>query len=460
MKKVLVVDDSKFWRLLLYDHLKENYEVLLASSGVEGIKKAFEFYPDVIISDYNMPDISGIVLSIVLRNYEEFKDSGIFILTSSDDKLNDFWVKKSGANKFFSKLIFKEKEQLDKFFSLISDRKFKTIKNFKHEFSNERIYEIVEEKLQKEIYEKEILNLLKYIRDEQYLMYMLHNFLKNFLDFESLLILLISESEGRIYSFGSNVSRNHAKALLLSYFEKPIIPNSWNFKGDFDDSSKKRIKDFEKIVIEYEGKEEGILLFEKMQGSLTGIESLILESLGIIFSTLNNFKEYMNASMFDGLTGLYNKKTLFSKIESFIEKYGKNTTIAMLDIDNFKSVNDTYGHVVGDVVLKKIAEIIKEQVNDNSVAGRYGGEEFIVLFDNCENAILTVRRIFEKIHETNWENILNDKKDITVSCGISTYKDSQTVTEFINAADNLLYKAKMDGKDRFYFENEFVDNLI
>ncbi|MBZ4650294.1 diguanylate cyclase [Thermosipho sp. (in: thermotogales)] len=453
MKKILLVDDSKFWRLLLYDLLKSNYEVYIADSGFDGIKKAFEYYPDIILTDYNMPDISGIFLSIVLRNYDEFKNSGIFILTSSDDKLNDFWVKKSGANKFFSKSIFKEKDKLDDFLITLKMKDFYSIKTNNHKISREKIYEIIEQKLKSEIFQKEILNLLKYVRDEKHLVFRLYSFFKDLFDVDSFFALLLSESEGRIYSFNGNVSKNHAKALLLSYFEKPTIPTTWTFIGDFNDNSSKKIKEHEKFLIKFENKEEGIILVEPRLSNFKSMTDLISTSLGVVFNTLNNFKEYINASIFDGLTELYNKKNLIIKIEEFVKKYSTDSTIAIIDIDNFKSVNDKYGHVVGDKVLKKLAEIIKNSIDKNAIAGRYGGEEFIILFNSPDVAFTTIEKIFDTIHKTDWGDILNDKRKITISCGVSSYKMNQTITDFIDSADKLLYKAKKDGKDRYYFEN-------
>ncbi|MBZ4661226.1 MAG: response regulator receiver modulated diguanylate cyclase, partial [Thermotoga sp.] len=96
MKKVLIVDDSKFWRLVVSDivkNIKKDVEILLAEGGMDGLQKALNHRPDYFIIDYNMPDFSGLYLSVVLREMKAFKDSGIVILTASSDTINPFWAK-------------------------------------------------------------------------------------------------------------------------------------------------------------------------------------------------------------------------------------------------------------------------------------------------------------------------------------------------------------------------------
>ncbi|ABR31480.1 diguanylate cyclase [Thermosipho melanesiensis] len=454
-KKLLVVDDSKFWRSLITDLLKDSFKIYVAESGIDGLKIATKVKPDIVITDYNMPDLNGIFLSIVLRKYQAFENVGIFILTSSDDKINDFWAKKSGANGFFSKSIFNSKDELDKFVNEIKVKKFFSVEDYvKSEISSEKAYEIIEERLKEEIYEKEILNLLKYIRDEEYLMERLNGLFGSLFSYESFLALVLSESEARIYSFNSHVSRNHAKALLLSYFEKPTIPKSWHFFGDFDDNSLKKLKNFKKYLVKYDNKEHALLLFENVNYEFDKVINFVGKSLGIVFSTINNFKEYFVASQYDSLTGLYNKKVLMNKIEEYIDKYEEDTVLAIFDIDNFKSINDTYGHVVGDNVLKEIANIIRSITKGNGICARYGGEEFVILFTDSESAIEIVSKIYSKIRKNNWPSLLNDNRIVTVSCGIARYRNGLRITEFINKADELLYKAKKDGKDRYYVSEE------
>ncbi|MFQ3191084.1 MAG: diguanylate cyclase [Paraglaciecola sp.] len=158
-------------------------------------------------------------------------------------------------------------------------------------------------------------------------------------------------------------------------------------------------------------------------------------------------------SRIDGLTGLYNRR--FWE-EQFVMEYKRDkrsespSALLMLDIDNFKRVNDTYGHPAGDEVIKTLANIIKKATRETDVSGRYGGEEFAVILPdtpvaNVEFVAERIRRLVEK------SVVVYDESNIsfTVSIGIAgfkhTYKDS---TQWLDMADKSLYQAKAAGKNR------------
>jgi diguanylate cyclase len=158
-------------------------------------------------------------------------------------------------------------------------------------------------------------------------------------------------------------------------------------------------------------------------------------------------------SRVDGLTGLYNRR--FWE-EQFVMEYKRDkrsespSALIMLDIDNFKKVNDTYGHPAGDEVIKTLAGIIKKAIRETDLAGRYGGEEFAVILPdtpvaNVEFVAERIRRLVEKCV------VVYDEINIsfTVSIGIAgfkqTYRDS---TQWLDMADKSLYQAKAAGKNR------------
>lgn len=153
----------------------------------------------------------------------------------------------------------------------------------------------------------------------------------------------------------------------------------------------------------------------------------------------------------DPLTDLYNREGLINAINLEIEmqkKYGYNVQIAILDIDNFKNINDTFGHVNGDEVLIKFANIIKKHITENEKAFRYGGEEFVILFQKktLEEAYELVEKIHKDLQVTKFT--FTDTELITFSCGIAPYIKSWTDKEWFNHADDLLYEAKRMGKNR------------
>ena len=120
-------------------------------------------------------------------------------------------------------------------------------------------------------------------------------------------------------------------------------------------------------------------------------------------------------------------------------------SISLFDIDDFKKVNDTRGHVFGDQVLVDIAAIIQDNTRDSDLAGRYGGEEFMVIFSGADLAIAS--SIAERIRMAVEAFLFAEEARVTISGGVAQYC-GQSLSDFIQAADENLYRAKRDGKNR------------
>lgn len=154
----------------------------------------------------------------------------------------------------------------------------------------------------------------------------------------------------------------------------------------------------------------------------------------------------------DSLTGLFNhtktKEMLDTDLARAQRQNGK-LVFGMVDIDKFKSVNDTYGHPVGDRVIKSLARLLKQSLRKSDIIGRYGGEEFaVILYDTTlENAEMVMNKIREKfsqiIHKTD-----DTQFSSTFSCGLAAYPDFTTASELNEEADKALYQAKQGGRNR------------
>lgn len=162
-------------------------------------------------------------------------------------------------------------------------------------------------------------------------------------------------------------------------------------------------------------------------------------------------------SKVDAPTGLYNHKT-FQEYLSFLFDQSRDGDyqfqLAMLDIDDFKQVNDTYGHAVGDKILERIARVIETHVDRNDIASRYGGEEFAILFtgssfDDAKAVMEDIRMSTEALQHTEMA-----RDHVTISCGLVTYDGEDVAAELFERADRLLYQAKRKGKNRV--ETEFL----
>jgi len=149
----------------------------------------------------------------------------------------------------------------------------------------------------------------------------------------------------------------------------------------------------------------------------------------------------------DGLTGLYNRKFLDIFMETKVNNHN-SFAIAMVDIDFFKKVNDTYGHDVGDMVLRSLSDIFRKSITKNDIIFRFGGEEFLIFIPNIENA----KDILQDIKDSFEDKIFNANNESfskTLSAGLSYYKeDSDHVRQVIKNADLALYEAKNSGRNR------------
>jgi len=159
--------------------------------------------------------------------------------------------------------------------------------------------------------------------------------------------------------------------------------------------------------------------------------------------------EALEKLKYDQKTGLYAHTTFQTGLKELVESgnQGTNPAVAVLDIDDFKRVNDTYGHLKGDRVLMELAEILRRVCGEDYIAARFGGEEFAILFRNGTieqyiEVVETIRQEFEKVRYEFWTEA------VTLSAGIALWKNGWDSTEFFNRADEALYISKRQGKNR------------
>jgi len=166
---------------------------------------------------------------------------------------------------------------------------------------------------------------------------------------------------------------------------------------------------------------------------------------------LEHIDAFHKLSNLDYLTQLYNRRFFFdlgNKIFENAKRRNLEVTTALIDIDGFKSVNDTYGHEMGDFALKHVAQLMLENVRAADIIARYGGEEFVILAINMDR--LETQRVFDRIRTIIKESPfkhMDGKISLTVSIGVTT-QIFDSLEETIKKADTMLYQAKQSGRDR------------
>jgi diguanylate cyclase (GGDEF)-like protein len=168
----------------------------------------------------------------------------------------------------------------------------------------------------------------------------------------------------------------------------------------------------------------------------------------------NRFRELC---IIDDLTQLYNSRHFYQRLERESERanrYEQPLTILLLDLDDFKQFNDSYGHVEGDLVLQRFGQVIKHCLRQTDSAYRYGGEEFVVMLPmtNIENAAISAERIRMEFRKEVFSPTPGQNVHLTVSIGFGQYKKGEDMKVFVHRVDQLMYQGKKDGKDRICSE--------
>ncbi len=205
-----------------------------------------------------------------------------------------------------------------------------------------------------------------------------------------------------------------------------------------------------------------IILFRKDNPFTEEDENSLFNFAFQAFQTISLQNELAKLAKTDGLTGLYNHRVFQEKINEEVmraTRYKRTLFLLMADIDHFKKINDTYGHQVGDMVLKTVADIIKKNVRQLDFPARYGGEEFALILPetDCDNAYKVGERIRRAVQDHEFRLPDGRTFSVTISIGIACFPiDSKDQEELIKKADSALYRAKEMGRNTVCLYNSMT----
>ncbi len=164
------------------------------------------------------------------------------------------------------------------------------------------------------------------------------------------------------------------------------------------------------------------------------------------------YRQVQELATYDSLTHVYTRRYWFERSHQEVERsqrFNLNACCLMIDVDHFKDINDRYGHLVGDAILVEVSKMIRENIRQIDLYGRYGGEEFSILLTetDTDNAVYAAERIRKAIEQRNIR-AYDEELHVTVSIGVSSFSDGMTLEKLIEDADTSLYKAKQSGRNR------------
>lgn len=181
------------------------------------------------------------------------------------------------------------------------------------------------------------------------------------------------------------------------------------------------------------------------------IINMIISSISIALEKNLSIQQLEKDAAIDPLTNCYNRRALDTFIENdvaYAQRFGKELSVIMLDLDNFKGINDTYGHPAGDAVLKEISTLIPSMVRKSDYLARFGGEEFVLVLPDSTlyNAVQVAHKL-QKMFETHEVHYYGKKITLSASFGVASLEHKQDGGALLREADERLYKAKAIGKN-------------
>lgn len=252
--------------------------------------------------------------------------------------------------------------------------------------------------------------------------------------------------------------------------QRMILQPPLTLNQDNEDSMK-QIRSFSQLEqkINRLQKEKAICLRakESLLRSVQELSEHLHQEIALRTVLENKNKELTDLSNTDSLTSLYNHRFMMERSQEMFrqsKRYGTPLSCVMVDIDHFKSVNDTYGHQFGDAVLRGISRILQERTRSSDLCGRYGGEEFIILM---ARSIGESMEYVSRLHQIIGEETFTDATQrvrVTVSIGLAEYQgELNTSHELIQRADQALYRAKQGGRNLIRIwkdEEEEISDII
>ena len=457
--KILIVDDEPLNAKLLAAMIpSDEYDTVRVFSGEEALKIVADLRPDLILMDIMMPDLNGYELTRILKSDPESRDIPIVLVTAFGGTDCEIKGLEAGADEFLNKPVNRT-ELLARTKSLLSLRQYK--EQIKTRTCS--INSITSEGKGKNLSENDInLPSILIVEDNR----IDAKLIQSYLQAEPFQIKIAQDGEEAI----SCAQQERIDVILLDL----ILPGINGYKVC---STLKEMEGTQNIQIvaitslsDLDSKLKSIelgvddYLVKPVNRHIlrTRVKSLIKKK-ALLDKLCNRYEMAVHSAITDKLTGLYNRRFFDYFLDLEIKRSSRQKTslaLLLIDIDNFKRINDTFGHLFGDNVLNKFGKLLKTKIREIDMAARYGGEEFAVVMSNtgCEEAVKIADRIRQSIQAYSFDK---ENFTTTVSIGIALYPlDANSLNELIENSDYALYKSKRNGKNRVYVYSTFPKNHI
>ena len=454
--RILIVDDDeKNVKLMCGMLTRDDYELSTAGDGPTALSMIEENTPDLILLDVMMPGMDGYEVTRRLKAKAETNTIPIILITALDSPADRAQGLEAGAEEFLTKPVnpVEIEARIQSMLKLKRYRDQLTIRSQSENQvgSDDPVTETVEDTGHPR-------RILMVEDDEKDL-----KVFKRQLDTPEYQLETVKSGADAL-----DVVRSRPFDLILL---DVLLPGVNGFEICRRIKEMDHAKDTQVVLItcltDLENKIKGVesgaddyLVKPIDPRELQARVKALLKKKTYLDSLHAHYEKALNSSLLDGMTGLYNhsyfKRFLDLEIKRS-QRQGHSTALLMLDLDDFKQINDSLGHVAGDDILREVAGLLKKSIREIDVAARYGGEEFAIVLpygDNYGSGVVG-DRLRSLIEDQSFTVTGSDQKvRVTLSIGGAVYPDdADTAIQLIKTADSLLYEAKRMGKNRVVISN-------
>jgi|GEM_PF-139914 len=453
-KKVLIADDSPVTVASLEKILSSNlFRTIQAADGKEALEKAICELPDLILLDVMMPQMNGFEVARALKGDSRTHNIPIIMVSALDDPVHEHEGREAGAEEYLAKPV-RPQELIARANSLIALRQYRDQLNIRHHSQWSFIVDRHSDDVGPE--PDKVMPFVLLVEDNESDAEIVRHLLKD------VPIRLERLSNG---ADAVELCRSGKVDLMLLDI---LLPGLNGFEVCRQVKASDKGKDLPIVVITcledmdsrlkcIELQADDFLVKPIIGRELQARVKVLLEKKKQLDKLRSHYEEALNSAIVDWLTGLYNhgyfKKFLDLEIKkSLRQRYP--VTLIMIDVDNFKAVNDSYGHPAGDLILQELAHVVRKAVREVDLVARYGGDEFAVVlpYSDGQGALRVAHRIDEAVKKHAFSpNASSPKALLTVSMGVAGYpEDAVHVDELIHSADQKLYTAKTRGRNQIF----------
>lgn len=436
--RILIVDDIQANLDVLEVKLNLHYyEVLTTNRGKKAIEMAKNEHPDLIILDIMMPDLDGFEVCKALKADPETVNIPVIMLTALSDREHKLKGLEAGAEDFLSKPI-QDRALLTRIKSLIRAKMTMDESLFRSKLS-EKISGTESVALHDVKIDRALIFLCSANKAE--VKNILRALERDALDLQS--FKCFSELEAAL-----TIHKPELIMLDLHHTEEDILKHVAHIRASErtralpilgladDDDTENLIKALDLGLNDYVMRPlDPYEIYVRVRGQIRRWRYHL--------NLLESYKENVTNAYLDPLTQVYNRRYVITHLENLLEQgeqHHKTFSLLMIDVDQFKAINDSQGHQEGDKVLKEIAFKIKDTVRDFDLVSRFGGEEFLVILPetDLDKASIIAERMREKIAETGH----------TVSIGVMASEKGLTLEALVSELDKAMYAAKHEGGNK------------